>query len=124
MTGSWDQYQNINIITHQVEWPQGPLTLAQHEEPRWIDAWVVQSTTTPPVQGTAGTGASQSTRQNSGWPPDYSRWTADGIPPGWINGEFQPGFPAVGIALMASRDNSAGTPTNKFFWWARVVVLY
>src|SRR5262249_10211508 len=120
MPGRWDPYQNINAGTGWVEWPTGPLTVGANEVPKWIEAWVLQSssTTTPPAQGVEGTGASQSTRQKDGWPPGFTQWTADGPPQGWKNGTFQPGLPAVGIALMSSRDNSTNPPTNKFFWWS------
>src|SRR5262245_53668906 len=127
----WDYYQNINAVTHWVEWPQGPLSTVQDplnkdEIPTWIEAWVLQSSTsTAPVQGVFSTGASQATRQRAGWPPDYSRWTADGPPPGWINGQFQPLLPAVGIALLATTTpNPPNPPTNRFLWWVEVIVLY
>jgi hypothetical protein len=124
MPGNWDPVQNINANTGWVEWPQGPLALNPGEIPTWIEAWVLQSTTGPvPVQGVGGTGSSQSSRQMSGWPPGYTRWTADGPPPGWLLGRFQPG-PAVGIALLSSLDTSTSPPTNKFYWWTSVVVLY
>ena len=120
--GRWENYQNINGGTGRVEWPHGPMQLTG-EIPLWLDAWVLQSSTTTPTQGVAGTGGSQSSRQSSGWEPGYAHWTADGPPPGWLNGAFQPG-PAVGIALLSTRDNSTSPPTNKFFWWVDPVILY
>jgi hypothetical protein len=107
MTGSWDFNQNLSD-SHRVEWPRGPLKLARGEEPRWVEAWVVQSST----------GASQRTAQYSGWAAGH--WTADGIPPGWINGSFQAG-PALGIALLASHNTI--TNTDEYFWWVEEVVL-
>jgi hypothetical protein len=126
MPGNWAQYQNINGGNGRVEWPTGPLTVGPNEVPKWIEAWVLQSSssTTPPAKGVEGTGASQSSRQSSGWEPGYGHWTADGPPAGWTNGMFLPGLPAVGIALESSRDNSTNPPTNKFFWWSDVIILY
>jgi len=124
MPGNWDTYQNINGGTGRVEWPQGPMQL-NGATPKWLDAWVLQSsTTTPPAQGVEGTGASQSSHESEGWQPGYTRWTADGPPPGWKNGTFRPGLPAVGIALLSSRDNNTNPPTNKFFWWVDPIILY
>lgn len=109
MPGSWDLNQNINFGTHRVEWPTGPLGLEPGETPKWVEAWAMQSST----------GASQRTAQWTGWAPNYVVWTADGIPPGWINGQFQPG-PALGISLLAY--DSSGT--DEFYWWLEVVNLY
>lgn len=104
MAANWDLFQNLN--SGRVEWPTGPLLLNSGEIPKWVEAWVMQSST----------GASQRTAQWTGWVPNY--WTADGIPPGWINGQFQAG-PALGMALLAY--DSSGT--DKFYWWFDVVVL-
>jgi hypothetical protein len=109
MPGNWDPNQNLNTNTHQVEWPMGPRTSSSSTEaPTWLEAWVVQSST----------GASQRTFQRVFGVP--GRWTADGIPPGWINGRFQPG-PALGIALLASHDSATNADT--FFWWLDVIEL-
>jgi hypothetical protein len=121
MAANWDLYQNTNA--GQVEWPTGPMALNPGVEPKWIEAWVLQSSTAP-QEDVAGTGAIQAARQKEGWQPDYARWTADGPPAGWRNGTFQPGLPAVGIALMSSRNNNTSPPTYEFFWWSDVVVLY
>jgi hypothetical protein len=117
MPANWDFYQNINFGTSRVEWPMGPMALTPGFAPRWVEAWVVQSST---GVVTSGAGASQSTSQRSGWSPGSTRWTADGIPPGWVNGSFQPG-PALGIALLASRDS---TGADEFDFWLDVVCLY
>ncbi len=117
--GNWDYYQNINYGTSRVEWPQGPMELDKGFEPRWVEAWVVQSSTG--VVATSGTGASQRTSQTAGWQPGYTHWTADGIPPGWVNGSFQPGL-ALGIGLIASHNNATGT--DDFDYWVRIVELY
>lgn len=116
MPRNWDPSQNLN--KGQVEWPQGPLTADNGQDfptagwtARWLDAWVVQ----------AGTGASQATylsNQSGPWAP--GRWTADGIPPGWRNGTFQPGL-ALGIALLAFRK---GTPNDEYEWWVDAINLY
>jgi hypothetical protein len=115
MPRNWDPSQNLN--NGQVEWPQGPLTANGQDFPtagwtaRWLDAWVVQ----------ASTGASQATylsNQSGPWPP--GRWVADGIPPGWRSGTFQPGL-ALGIALLAFRK---GTPNDEFEWWVDAINLY
>ena len=114
MPQNWDDSQNINAGSKAVEWPQGPLTndvgqtfLQAGWTPLWLEAWVVQDST----------GASQRTAQWSGWAP--GRWTADGIPPGWINGSFQPGL-ALGIALLAWNDGA----TDKQEWWVDAINLY
>jgi hypothetical protein len=109
MPANWDPSQNINFGSWQVEWPQGPMTLDPGVDPRWVEAWVVQS----------GTGASQRTARWAHWAP--KRWTADGIPPGWKNGSFQDG-PALGIALLASHNNN--TNTDEYLWWVDAVDLY
>jgi hypothetical protein len=110
MPGNWNLNQNINSYTNQVEWPTGPLTLNPGEDPIWIEAWVVQSTT----------GASQNTAQSAGWAPNYVLWTADGIPPGSINGQFTSG-PALGIALLATHNNNTGE--DDAYWWLDLIIL-
>lgn len=119
MPANWDFYQNVNFGTSRVEWPMGPMALTAGFAPRWVEAWVVQSSTG--TTATSGTGASQSTSQRSGWAPGYTRWTADGIPPGWVNGSFQPG-PALGIALLASRNSTTGA--DEFDFWLDIIELY
>jgi hypothetical protein len=110
MPGSrWDPAQNINFNSWQVEWPQGPLDLHKDFVARWVEAWVVQSST----------GASQRTAQTTNFAPD--RWTADGIPPGWKNGNFEDGS-ALGIALLASSNTT--TNTDEYFWWVDAIDLY
>lgn len=113
MPRNWDPSQNINFTTGHVEWPQGPMTFedvgGKNVQPKWVEAWVMQS----------DTGASQRTAQRSGWAPD--RWTADGIPPGWRNGNFSDG-PALGIALVAWHNTQ--TNEDEFHWWIDTVHLY
>jgi hypothetical protein len=115
MPKNWDPIQVINHNTGRVEWPQGPLTNDEGKTfqelgwtPKWVEAWVVQD----------GTGASQATRQvpNGGWAP--GRWSTVGIPPGWIDGRFQPGV-ALGIALVAYNNGTA----DVFDWWTTPVLL-
>ena len=81
MPANWDYYQNINFGTSRVEWPTGPMDLTNGFYPRWVEAWVVQSSLGDPSE-TSGAGASQSTSQRANWQPGYDRWTADGIPAG------------------------------------------
>ena len=101
MPGNWNQAQNLNPDTYQVEWPSGPLPVAQTETPKYLEAWVVQRSS----------GASQRTAQTHFGSPG-SDWNADENP--WKQGNFQPGW-ALGIALVALRN----TATNKdeFYWW-------
>jgi hypothetical protein len=106
--GNWDYNQNLNTGTYQVEWPTGPVTVKQTETATWLEAWVVQRST----------GASQRTVQRVFGVP--GRWTADGIPPGWIEGKFQAG-PAIGIALVSSYDSA--TKKSDFFWWVEEIDL-
>lgn len=115
MPRNWDPSQNLNM--GQVEWPQGPLTADNGQDfptagwtPRWLDAWVVQ----------ASKGASQATyqsNQSGPWVP--GRWTADGIPPGWRSGTFQPGL-ALGIALLGYKKGT----TDAYEWWVDAIDLY
>jgi hypothetical protein len=112
MPRNWDQYQNINFVTQQVEWPRGPMTFEDLDpdlEPVWVEAWVLQGTTN----------ASQRTAQWTGWAQGI--WTADGIPPGWKIGNFQTG-PAKGIALLAMRNPQTGAVD--YDWWVDPIVLY
>jgi hypothetical protein len=102
---------NQNLNAGRVEWPTGPLGPFPHTEATWLEAWVVQGEN-------GGTGASQRTVQTSFAVP--GRWTADGIPPGHIQGSFQPG-PALGIALVTWHD--AATNTDKFRWWIDAINL-
>ncbi|WP_119271272.1 hypothetical protein [Taklimakanibacter deserti] len=104
--GNWDQYQALNNGTGQVEWPQGPMTLGKNERATWLEAWVMQEST----------GASQRTVQRVFGTP--MRWNTVGIPPGWIQGTFEAG-PALGVALLTSRDSAK--KTDDFYWWIDVV---
>jgi hypothetical protein len=104
--GRWDFYQNINAVTKQVEWPMGELD-PQGETLLQLEAWVMQSST----------GATQKTVQTEFLVP--KRWTADGIPPGTVQGAFQNG-PATGIALLSSRKANGA---NNFTWWVSVLEL-
>jgi hypothetical protein len=99
MPASWDYYPNINYGSTHVEWPTGRMTLSPGVVPRWVEAWIVQSSTSDPSE-ISGAGASQSTSQRANWQPGNNRWFADGIPPGWTNGSFQRRL-ALGISLRA-----------------------
>ena len=122
MAANWNYYQNVEYGSEHVEWPTGPMTLTPGFEPRWVEAWVVQSSTGDP-NVISGAGASQSTSQRSGWVPGNSSWTADGIPPGWANGSFEPG-PALGIALLASRKGVSAPYDFEFDYWVDIIELY
>lgn len=106
--GNWDYNQNLNA--GQVEWPTGPLTVAPTgtEIPTWVEAWVLQR----------ATGASQRTVQSSGWVT--GQWTADGHV--WREGRFQAG-PALGIALVSTRDSATNPPTARHYWWIDMINL-
>jgi len=108
--GRWDPNQSLNPVSHQVEWPTGPLSVVSGTElPTYLEAWVVQRST----------GASQGTAQTA-FPKFASpgTWTAN--TPVWRNGSFQAG-PALGIALVASHDSA--TNTDAFFWWVDEIEL-
>jgi hypothetical protein len=118
--GNWDRTQNLN--NGQVEWPTGPLPLADPtEKPLWVEAWVVQRSN---VQGAIHiAGASQRTVKR--WPaaaPVGTRWTADGELS--IQGYFVPG-PALGIALAVGEiPGIDGAPSvDTFYWWADLIDL-
>jgi hypothetical protein len=110
MGGNWNIFQNLN--EGRVEWPTGPLVFNSPSEiPKWLEAWVLQG-----ENGSVGT--SQKTAQSQFGAPGW--WTADGIPPGWIQGSFQAG-PALRIALLAWRDGA--TNTDGFKWWVDALIL-
>ncbi|SIT56671.1 conserved hypothetical protein [Mesorhizobium prunaredense] len=114
MAANWDFYQTLN--SGRIEFPKGDQTVSTGYTPRWVEAWAVQGGGMGP--GLDLPGPSQSTAHGAGWsafPPN--RWTADW--PGWISGTFQPG-PAVGIALLASRNGGA----TEYNWWFGLVYLY
>jgi hypothetical protein len=120
MPARWDHYQNINHATGRVEWPSGPMDITKGFVPKWVEAWVVQSTTGHPKEEAArGPGSSQSTSQRSDWQPDYKHWNADTM--GWANGSFHPGL-ALGIGLVASRNYATGV--TEFDFWLDIVELF
>jgi len=106
--GKWHPVQKIHPVTKLVQFPKGPLVLATGETPKWIDAWVVQSST-----GSAQTCYGSATGTPSALPafPTATEWTANVI--SYNKGHFKPG-PAVGIALLYVRDGSK----NEYFWWS------
>jgi hypothetical protein len=112
MGGNWNLFQNLNEVTGKVEWPTGPLVFDGNLElPKFLEAWVLQGEN-------GSTGTSQRTVQSQFGVPGW--WTADGIPPGWIQGNFQAG-PALGIALLAWHDGA--TNTDGYKWWLDVITL-
>ncbi len=100
--GKWHPVQNINPVTGRVEFPKGPLDLAAGETARWIDAWVVQSSTgsAQTFYGTPSSGAFGTANE----------WTANVRLHN--QGKFIRG-PAVGIAVLYVKDGKR----NKYFWW-------
>jgi hypothetical protein len=123
MPGNWDLIQHVNPANGRIEWPTGPIAdVHPGFNPRWVEAWVVQGEGL--LEDHFWTGPSQSSRQSpwSGFAPD--RWTA--TEPGWTQGQFQAGTAsapefAVGIALLALRNNAAGT--YEYEWWHEIVLL-
>jgi hypothetical protein len=100
MPANWDPVQ---IITNgRVDFSTGPLVLTGTQKPKWVDAWIVQSST-----GSAQT--------------YYGSVTSGAFAAGkWIanvqlysRGKFQPG-PAVGIALVYWKDGT----NNGYIWWS------
>jgi len=116
--GNWDWQQNLN--GGEVQWPMGPLPLANpNERPTWLEAWVLQRSSVPGAIGIAG--ASQRTFQKFLPPPAPvpAKWTADG---GVLRqGTFVPG-PALGIAL--AQGYIPGSPNiDTFYWWVDQIDL-
>jgi hypothetical protein len=125
MAANWDSMQTLN--NGRVEWPTGPITgLNPSEEPRWVEAWVVQADAGAvfPFEGIKYVGSSQSSGHTphwSGWGAGpYTMWKADD--PGWAYGNFTSGF-ALGIALLAYRDTATNPNTTEFEWWYEIVWL-
>jgi hypothetical protein len=102
--GNWDHFQNIDGATGRVLASQGPLApLAGGETPKWVDAWIVQSSTgsSQTYYGSARDGAFAVA----------NRWIAtDQL---YSRGRFEAG-PAVGIALVHVKNGNK----NEYFWWS------
>jgi len=106
--GNWNYKQKLNTTTGRVEWPTGPLVLSGSEKPTWLDAWITQRST----------GASQKTHATNF--TSTTQWAADGWDSSpWTEGKFKPG-PAVGIALVATRDAQGN---SAYFWWVDEILL-
>jgi hypothetical protein len=101
MPGNWDHVQNI--VTGLVPAPQGPLVLVAGQTPRWVDAWIVQSSTgsSQTFYGSASSGAFNTP----------GKWIANVRL--YSRGTFQPGL-AVGIALVHVKHGI----NNEYFWWS------
>jgi hypothetical protein len=116
--GNWDWTQNLTAAG-EVQWPTGPLPLADPTEiPTSVVAWVVQRSNAPGANRVAG--ASQRTVQLPPFGP--GRWAADG---GVVRqGTFVPG-PALGIALAQGYiPGVGGAPdVDTFYWWADPILL-
>ena len=103
MPGNWDPVQYI-AASGRVEFPTGPMApLAAGETAKWVDAWIVQSTT--------GTAQTHYGSVGSNAFAVANRWTANVRL--YSRGRFQPG-PASGIALLYVRDGN----NNEYFWWS------
>jgi hypothetical protein len=105
--GRWTYQQNVNTQTGRVEWPTGPLNLIGGEQATWLEAWVMQRST----------GASQRTFVTAFNNPN--QWIADGFQNGgWKQGTFAQG-PAIGIALVSTRNGNV----SDSYWWADEILL-
>jgi hypothetical protein len=102
--GNWHPVQYIDAMSGTVKFPIGPLILNPGEVARWVDAWIVQSSTgsAQTCYGSIGSGAFGTPNQ----------WTANVFL--YNKGRFRPG-PAVGIALLYVRDGNR----NEYFWWSQ-----
>jgi len=99
--GNWHPVQYI-AANGRVEFPKGPLSLTGGEKAKWVDAWIVQSST-----GSAETYYGSDSSDAFDVPGE---WTANVRL--YNRGKFKPG-PAVGIALLYVKDGN----NNKYFWW-------
>jgi hypothetical protein len=100
--GNWHPVQYI-APNGRVEFPKGPLALTGGDTPKWVDAWIVQSST--------GSAQTYYGSVSSGAFAMPNEWTANVRL--YNRGSFQPG-PAVGIALLYVKDGS----NNEYFWWS------
>src|SRR5262245_22182253 len=101
MPANWDLIQNIT--NGRVDISTGPLDLTGTQTPRWVDAWIVQSSTgsAQTYYGSASSGAFATA----------GKWTANVRL--YNRGTFQRG-PAVGIALVYWQDGN----NNGYVWWS------
>ena len=76
----------------RVEFPKGPLALTGGDTPKWVDAWIVQSST--------GSAQTYYGSVSSGAFAMANEWTANVRL--YNRGSFQPG-PAVGIVSSMSK---------------------
>jgi hypothetical protein len=102
MPANWDPVQYIT--NGLVEFPTGPLVLTGTQKPKWVDAWIVQSSTgsAQTYYGSRGSGAFA---VNGHWIANFRHYS---------RGTFLPG-PAVGIALVYWKDDDNN---NGYIWWS------
>ena len=101
MPANWDLFQHLT--NGQVLSSTGPLVLTGNQMPKWVDAWIVQSSTGS-AQTYYGSASSGAFAVGGQWKANvrlYSR------------GTFLPG-PAVGIALVYWKDGN----NNGYIWWS------
>jgi hypothetical protein len=101
MPANWDPVQTI--VNGHVDFPTGPLVLTGNQKPKWVDAWIVQSST-----GSAQTYYGSKTSGAFNTP---GKWIANVRL--YSLGNFLPG-PAVGIALVYWKDGN----NNGYIWWS------
>jgi hypothetical protein len=104
MPANWDHVQTI-AASGRVEFPTGPLDFMGNltQKPRWVDAWIVQSSTgsAQTYYGSRGSGAFLTP----------GKWVANVEL--YSRGRFVPGL-AVGIALVYVRNGN----NNEYLWWS------
>jgi hypothetical protein len=101
MPANWDAVQQIT--NGRVELAKGPLDLTVNQKPKWVDAWIVQSST--------GSAQTYYGSESSGAFAVAGKWIANTRL--YNRGTFQPG-PAVGIALVYWKDGNQ----NGYIWWS------
>jgi len=112
--GNWNPTQPLYAAHGFVEWPAGPLVLADGESMVRVEVWLMQEST----------GAVQMTYQSQ-FPPNPTSWLADqvwypkpqGYPP-WTGGLFRPGC-ALGTAVAIARKGTV----QRYYWWTQEVQL-
>jgi hypothetical protein len=103
MPANWDL--NQAIANGRVDFSTGPLDLLPNQTPKWVDAWIVQSST--------GSSQVYYGSVTSGAFAVQGHWVANVRL--YSRGTFQPG-PAVGIAVVHWKDKSNNT--NGYIWWS------
>jgi hypothetical protein len=104
--GNWDPVQNIT--SGRVDFSTGPLDLTGlpgNPTPRWVDAWIVQSST--------GSAQTYYGSKGSGAFAVAGHWIANVRL--YNRGTFLPG-PAVGIALVYWKDTNSSS--KGYLWWS------